>query len=130
LGGHAVAFETGAFGAKLVLRRLVDDADVLNANEEVVRVRRIANLHDVRRAEAARLDRVTNLRGVDVLGERDLDLGAATEVGPVVRPRVERERGGREHEEDGERDPEPPHRHEVELPAGSKELHSKFPYCS
>jgi hypothetical protein len=104
-------------GAELRLRRLVDDADVLNADEEVVGIRGVLHLDDVGGAEPARLDRLADLGGVDVLRERDLDLGPAAEVGAVVRPRIERERRRCDHEEDGERDPEPPHRHEIELPA-------------
>jgi len=48
----------------------------------VIRVGRAADLDDVGGAEAALLDRTTNLGSVDVLKESDLDLGASRKSVP------------------------------------------------
>ena len=77
-----------------VLLRLGDGADVLHADEEVVRV--VRRRRPARRPASGSPTSCTALRTAAasiVLLERDLDLGAASEVGAVVRARVVR--GGR-----------------------------------
>ena len=54
---------------------------------------------------------------------RILHLGAATEVRPVVGPRVEDQHGGDDDEGEAQRDPESTLAHEVELSTRLEELH-------
>ena len=111
--------------ANLRLRRLVDDADVLHADEKLV-ARCVAVGDDLRRGEAGRLDGAANGGRVHRLGEGDLHLGAAAEVRPVVRPGVEAQHHRDEHEEERQGDPESPLSHEVDLLGALEEFHRSF----
>ena len=93
-----------------VLLLLGDRADVLHANEEVVRPVRVDDLDDVRRAEAHGLDGAADAARVERLAEGDLDLGAALEVRAVHGPGDEAEDDRNDDRDEAERDPEPPHR--------------------
>ena len=92
---------------------VVEARDLLDADEEAVGVRRSATETTSGALKPTFCDRVADLAAVDRLGERDLDLGAALEVGAEFGPGTD-ERDDREDEQrEAEADQVPAHRHEV-----------------